>query len=76
MHLLVFNIKLQNIIISQIYFNTFGGGLNLGGRCYNQVHFFSCWYLISEILNFEIPWQESFFFMKNTKFSNSEVDRL
>ena len=40
LHLLVFNIKLQNIIISQIYFNTFGGGLNLGGRCYNQVHFF------------------------------------
>ena len=36
--------------------------------------FFSCWYLISQTLNFEIPWQESFFFMKNMKFSNSEVD--
>ena len=37
--------------------------------------FFSCWYLISQTLNFAIPLQESFFFfMKNTKFSNSEVD--
>ena len=67
-------IKFQNIIMSQIHFNTFEGGLNLGGRCYNQVHFFSCWYLISQTLNFEIPLQESFFFMKNAKFSNSEVD--
>ena len=68
-------IKLQNIIRSQIHFNTFEGGLNLGGRCYNQVLFFSCWYLISQTFNFEIPWQESFFFfMKNTKFSNGEVD--